>query len=147
ARTEGLKAAAAKLHLKVQTSKAVTRTGSVPDIGSISGFAATLFGLKPGAVAPVAAVSGKQLVYALATLQQPTDADFAQQKQAIEQQLLTQKQSNVLNAYADALITRLTKAGKITVNEATFERVLGLGSPGNSPTAPTPAAPRGLGLG
>lgn len=147
AKKQGLKAAAAKLHLKLETGKALTRSGSLPDVGAISSFAATLFASKPGAVAPIAAVSGKQVVYALSSLQEPTDAEFAQQKNALEQQLLTQKRNNVLNAYADGLITRLTKAGKISVNEATVERVLGIGGGPTSPGAPAPAAPRGLGLG
>ncbi|MGH9466636.1 MAG: peptidylprolyl isomerase [Terriglobales bacterium] len=147
AQKQGLKAAAAKMHLKLQTSPALARSASLPGVGAIAGFADTLFALKPGAVGPVAPVSGKQVVYALTSVSQPTEVDFAQQKSAVEAKLLTQKRNDVLQTYTDALVAQLTKAGKISINEAAFERVLGIG--GNTPNSPAPAqnTPRGLGLG
>ncbi|MGH9487197.1 MAG: peptidylprolyl isomerase [Terriglobales bacterium] len=146
AQKQGLKAAAASLHEKLATGKALTRSGSLPEVGSISAFADALFGLKPGAVGPVATVNGQQVVYSLTSIQQPTDAEFAQKMATIQQTLLREKRNSVLGAYTDALIAQLTQHGKVTINEAAFERVLGIGSP-SSPTAPTAPTPRGLGLG
>jgi len=144
---EGLKAAAASLKLTVKTSSPQTRTGSLPDAGSISTFADTLFGLKPGQVGPVATSSDTQIVYALDSLQQPTDADFATQKAGIVQTLLQQKKDAVFAAYTDALVAQLTKAGKIKIDESAFQRVLGGGSDQPQPGAPAPPPPQPLGIG
>ncbi|MGH9475556.1 MAG: peptidylprolyl isomerase [Terriglobales bacterium] len=145
AQKQGLKAAAASLHLKLETSPALTRSGTLTDVGSIASFAPALFAAQPGKAEPVASVAGKQVVCALMTLQQPSDAEFAQQEAALESSLLSEKKNNVLNAYTDALLAQLTKAGKVKIFQAAYERVLGVNVP-NSPATPAPT-PRGLGLG
>lgn len=146
---QGLKAAAAGMHLAVKTSTPVTRTGTLPDAGSIESFADTLFALKPGAVGPVAAVGdSSQLVYSLASLQEPTPADFTAQSASVTQNLLSQKRDAIFGAYTDALVAGLTKAGKIKVYQDVYQRVLGGGSPDNGPgSAPPVVPPSGLGLG
>ncbi|MGH9481868.1 MAG: peptidylprolyl isomerase, partial [Terriglobales bacterium] len=143
---QGLKAAAAAMHLPVKTSAPVIRAGALPDAGAISSFADTLFALKPGAVAPVASLGDNQLVYSLVALQQPTEAEFATQRASVAQELLAQKQDAVFAAYTDAMLARLTKAGKIKVNQDVLQQVLG-GSAPSSPAPPTPAPPSPLGLG
>lgn len=144
---QGLKAAAASLHLTMKTSTPLARAGSLPDGGAISSFADTLFGLKPGQVGPVAANGDNQLVYSLVSLQQPTDADFAAQSATVTQTLLQQKRSAVFGAYTDSLVAKLTKAGKIKIDDAAFQRVLGGGSD-QQPSAPaTPPPPSPLGIG
>lgn len=146
AQKQGLKAAAASLHLAMKTSAPVTRAGSLPDAGSISNFADTLFALKPGAVGPVASLGDNRLVYSLTKLDQPTPADFAAQQASITQNLLSQKRQAIMGAYDDALVARLTKAGKITINQDALQRVLGGASPApSSPAAPPPPQPLGLG--
>ncbi|HVA62682.1 MAG TPA: peptidyl-prolyl cis-trans isomerase, partial [Terriglobales bacterium] len=145
---QGLKAAAASLHLAVKTSAPLTRSGSLPDAGAITSFANTLFALKPGAVGPVASVGDSgQLIYTLDTLQQPSPADFAAQSATVAQTLLGKKRDAVFGAYTDALVAQLTKAGKIKIDQAAFQRVLGAAAPDNSPGAPPPAPPSPLGLG
>lgn len=147
AEKQGLKAAAAGMHLALKTSTPVTRAGSLPDAGSISTFADTLFALKPGTVGPVASVGSNQLVYSLVGLQEPTPADFATQSAAVTQDLLSQKKDAVFAAYTDALLARLSKAGKIKIDQSALQQVLGGNEP-SSPGAPTPAPPPSpLGLG
>ncbi|MGH9477835.1 MAG: hypothetical protein ACRD1A_01265, partial [Terriglobales bacterium] len=146
AQKQGLKAAAGALHLTMKSSAALTRAGSLPDAGAISSFADTLFALKPGAVAPVASLGDNRLVYSLAKLDQPSAADFAAQQASINQTLVSQKRQAVMAAYDDALIARLTKAGKITINQDALQRVLGGAGPApSSPGAPPPPRPLGLG--
>ncbi len=140
----GLKAAAAALRLAVKTSPALTRSGSLPDGTAISSIAATLFALKPGAVAPVASVGGNQMVYQLVSLQQPTDAEFAAQQASIEQTLLTDRRNQVFTAYTDALLQQLQKAGKVHIDDTVYQRILGAAAPAGGPTAPPPQ-PLGLG--
>lgn len=131
----------------LKTSTPVTRAGSLPDAGSISTFADTLFALKPGTVGPVASVGSNQLVYSLVGLQEPTPADFATQSAAVTQDLLSQKKDAVFAAYTDALLARLSKAGKIKIDQSALQQVLGGNEP-SSPGAPTPAPPPSpLGLG
>lgn len=147
AQKDGLKAAAASLHVTLKTSPALTRSGSLPDAGAIAGLAGNLFKLKPGETGPVATVGDSKIVYSLTALQEPTDADFAQQKAAITTKLLNEKRDNVFGAYADALMTSLTKAGKVTIDQAALQRVLGNGQP-SGPSSPAPTMPpSGLGLG
>ncbi|MGH9471469.1 MAG: peptidylprolyl isomerase [Terriglobales bacterium] len=146
AQKQGLKAAAGALHLTMKSSAALTRSGSLPDAGAISSFADTLFALKPGAVAPVASLGDNRLVYSLTKLDQPSAADFAAQQASITQTLVSQKRQAVMAAYDDALIARLTKAGKITINQDALQRVLGGAGPApSSPGAPPPPRPLGLG--
>jgi peptidyl-prolyl cis-trans isomerase D len=141
----GLKAAAAAMHLKVKTSAALTRSGSLPDVGAVSDIAATLFALKPGEVAPVKAEGGNQLVYQLVSLQQPTEAEFAAQRASIEQSLLSDKRNQVFTAYTDALLQQLQKAGKVNIDQAAYQRLLGAAAPAGAPSAPPPPSPLGLG--
>ncbi|HEY7838777.1 MAG TPA: peptidyl-prolyl cis-trans isomerase [Terriglobales bacterium] len=149
---QGLKAAAAGLHLTVKTSPALTRSGSLGGDGStggsISSFASTLFALKPGQVGPVTSFNNGQLVYALDTLQEPSPADFAAQRAAAQSKLLDQKRNNVFNAYTDSLVAGLTKQGKIKIDQAAFQRVLGgdTNAP-SSPSAPATPPPQPLGIG
>lgn len=146
AKKSGFKAAAASLHLSPKTSTPLNRSGSLPDAGAISSFADALFALQPGGVGPVTATGDSELVYSLVSLQQPTDADFAAQQASISDSLLKQKRNDVFNAYQDALITRLTKAGKVKIYQDAYERVLGLAAP-STPGTPTPPPPAPLGLG
>jgi peptidyl-prolyl cis-trans isomerase D len=141
----GLKAAAAAMHLAVKTSPALTRSGSVPGVGAVSDIASTLFALKPGQVAPVTAEGGNQLVYQLVSLQQPTEADFLAQRASIEQSLLTDQRNQVFTAYTDALMQQLQKAGKINIDEAAYQRLLGAAAPAGAPAGPPPPSPLGLG--
>ncbi|MGH9394614.1 MAG: peptidylprolyl isomerase [Terriglobales bacterium] len=146
AKKSGFKAAAASLHLPLKTSAPLTRGGSLPDAGAIASFADVLFALQPGAVGPVTATGNSELVYALVSKVQPTDADFAAQQASITDKLVNQKRQDVFNAYQDALVTRLTKAGKIKIYQDAYQRVLGGAAPA-SPSAPAPPPPAPLGLG
>ncbi|HWG37121.1 MAG TPA: peptidyl-prolyl cis-trans isomerase, partial [Terriglobales bacterium] len=146
AKKSGFKAAAASLHLSPKTSPPLNRSGSLPDAGAISSFADALFALQPGGVGPVTATGDSELVYSLVSLQQPTDADFAAQQASISDSLLKQKRNDVFNAYQDALISRLTKAGKVKIYQDAYQRVLGLAAP-STPGTPTPPPPAPLGLG
>ena len=148
AQKQGLKAAAASLHIPLKTSTPVTRMGTLPDLGPVSSFADALFQLKPNQVGPVAAIHGGQLVFALDSLTQPSEADFTQQAPIIRNTLMSQKRNNVFAAYTDALMARLTKAGKITINNATLQLLVGgQNSAPAAPSSPAPPPPQPLGIG
>lgn len=146
AKTKGLKAAAAQLKLTVKTSQPLTRSDSLADAGAISSFADALFALQPGQVGGPTALDSKQIVFSLTSIQQPSDAEFAQQKDNIRQQLLQQKRNQVFSAYTDALEQRLTKSGAMKIDDAALARVLGGNSPSPSPGNNNSPAPQPLGL-
>lgn len=149
AQKQGLKAAAASQHIAVKTAAGQMRSSSLPEGVAISSIAGTLYGLKPGQVAPVAPSGDNQLVYALVSLQQPSDTEFATQKAGITQTLIQQKRAAVFDAYTDALVAQLEKSGKVKIDQAAFQRVIG-GQSGEQPSTPgAPAAPppQPLGLG
>lgn len=143
AKTKGLKAAAAALKLPVKTSQPLPRSGSLADAGSISPIAGQLFGLQPGQVGGPAQLGSNQIVYSLTSLQQPTDAEFAQQQSAILQQLLQQKRSQVFSAYSDAMEQRLTHSGKMKIDQTALRLLLGGGTPGGGSNG-APPSPLGL---
>lgn len=149
AQKQGLKAAAAAMHIPLKNVTGQTRSSSLPDGIAISSIADKLYALKPGEVGPVATSGDNQLVYALVSLQQPTDAEFAAQKATITQTLIQQKRAAVFDAYTDALITQLQKNGKIKIDQAALQRVVGgqTGEQPSSPSAPAAPPPQPLGLG
>ncbi|HEY7855396.1 MAG TPA: peptidylprolyl isomerase [Terriglobales bacterium] len=148
AKKQGLKAAAAGLHLAVKTSAPQTRAGSLAEGGPVSTIADALFALKPGEVGPVAANGDNQVVYSLVSLAEPTPAEFAAQSVTVTQSLVQKKRDAVFGAYTDALVAQLTKSGKIKIDDAAMQRVLGGDQSAPTPGAPpAPAAPSPLGIG
>jgi len=145
AQKDGLKKAAAAMHLTLKTSPALKRSGSLSDAGPIDGFAATLFGLKPGAVGPVTTAGPSQMVYQLQDVQLPSPAEFAQQSASLRNTLLNQKRQDIFTAYTDALVARLKKAGDISIDEATYQRVMGAAAPAAPGPASAPPQPLGIG--
>lgn len=146
AKTQGLKAAAAAMKLTVKTSQPLTRTASLADAGSISPFANQLFQLQPGQVGGPAALGSSQIVFSLDSVQQPSDADFAQQRDSVRQQLLQQKRSQIFSAYTDAMEKRLTQNGKMKIDEAALVRALGGNAPSPTPGNGNSNVPQPLGL-
>ena len=103
-----LRAAAKELGAVLHTSEFVTPQGQVPDIGALTGPAAQIFSMKPGEISgPINSARGG-LVMMLLEKQEPSMADFDQQKDEIRQQLLQQKQSEMFEIY----IANLRKVGR-----------------------------------
>lgn len=125
AQKSGLKAAAAKMHVKVQTSPALTRDGSLPSIGAITPFAASLFRLRPGQVGPVTTVHDATVVFQLQSIQPPPPGAFQRQQQAIHDSMLQSQREAAFQAFEDQLQAAETRAGKIKINTNVFNATLG----------------------
>ncbi len=125
ARKSGLKAAAAKMHVKVQTSPALTRDGSLPSIGAITPFAASLFHLRPGQVGPVTTVHDAAVVFQLQSIQPPPPGAFSRQQQAIHDSMLQSQRQVAFQAFEDQLQAAKTRAGKIKINTNVLNATLG----------------------
>jgi peptidyl-prolyl cis-trans isomerase D len=113
--------AAKSLDLAVKTSEPFARTGSVPDIGTGQQLAAA-FGMSVGQVSAPSDTAGNWLVYRIVSHQAADPADLEKQKAGIEQQILQTKQTNAFAAFKTALEDRLTKEGKITINQDVMNR-------------------------
>src|SRR5581483_10479985 len=112
-----LQKAAKELGATVKTSDLVAPEGQVPDIGSMTGPASVAFSMKPGEISGPIANAATGAVLQIQEKQAPSDAEFAQQKDAIRDSLLQQKQNELFGVFASSLRQQLEKSGKIKVNQ------------------------------
>jgi peptidyl-prolyl cis-trans isomerase D len=118
---EDLAKAAKSLDLTSKTSDPFARAGSIPDIGTGQQLAAA-FGMSIGQVSAPSNTAGNWLVYRVVSHQAADPEELAKQKSEIEQQILQTKQTNAFAAFKTALEDRLTKEGKITINNDVMNR-------------------------
>jgi len=123
-----LKRAAKELGATVKTSDFVLPDGQVPDVGSMSGQAAVAFNMKPGEISGPINNGPTAVVLAVIENQQPTEADFAEKRDQIRDQLLMGKQQERFGLFVSSLVDEMTKSGKIKRNE---EEIKALGRTGS----------------
>src|ERR1700678_3221605 len=116
--------AAKSLNLDVKTSESVSRTGSIPEVGSGQLLDAA-FTMPVGQVSDPKAVTGNWLVYRVAAHEPVNDAAVVLQADQIRQQLLQSKQNAAFEAFRVALEDRLRKEGKLTINADAMKRLTG----------------------
>lgn len=126
-----LKKAAAEVGATVKTSDWIQANGQVPDLGSMQGPAAVAFDLKPGEISGALNLGSSGGVLQVLDKQEPSDADFAKDKDQIREQLLRQKEQERMQMYVVGLRERMQKEGKIKINQDEWGRVIG----GQSPTS------------
>ena len=113
---------AESLGLAPKTSDSVARSGSIPDVGSGKEISAA-FDMKVGQVSAATQSGTNWFVYRLVSHDAPNPADLAAQSKDIEQQLLQTKESAAFEAFHNALVDRLKKEGKLTVNSEVLNRI------------------------
>ncbi len=114
--------AAKSLDLTVKTSDSFARAGSIPDVGSAKQLAAA-FRMTVGQVSGPTQSGENWIVFRAAAHDQAKTEDLAKQKDDIQQQLLQTKQNAAFDAFHTALIDRLKKEGKLTINADAMNRV------------------------
>jgi peptidyl-prolyl cis-trans isomerase D len=119
---EALDQVAKSLGLTAKTSDPIARAGSIPDVGTGKQLEAA-FNMPDGQVSPAAQIGGNWVVYRINSHEAPDPGEFAKQKDAIQQQLLQTKQSAAFEAFHTALVDRLKKEGKLTMNAEAVNRV------------------------
>src|ERR1700689_3600892 len=124
---ESFDAAAKSLGLAVKTSDSLSRTGSIPDVGSGQLLDAA-FTMPVGQVSDPKAVTGNWLVYRVAAPEPVNDAAGVLPSDQIRQQLLQSKQNAAFDAFRVALEDRLRKEGKLTINADAMKRLTGSSS-------------------
>ena len=119
---EALDQAAKSLDLTAKISDPIARAGSIPDVGTGKQLEAA-FNMSAGQISPATQVGGNWVVYRLNSHEAPDSGEFAEQNDAIQEQLLQTKQNTAFEAFHTALVDRLKKEGKLTVNSEAMNRV------------------------
>jgi peptidyl-prolyl cis-trans isomerase D len=112
-----LKKAAKELGATMKTSDFVLPDAQVPDIGAMSGPASVAFTLKPGEISGPVSSGTTGAVLSVLEKQEPSDQDFAAKKDQIRDSLLQSKQSELFGLFVTSLRDRMTKSGKIKINQ------------------------------
>lgn len=109
----------------VKTSDLVGKTDQVPDIGPMAGPASAAFNMKPGEISSPLNLGKKGLVLTILDRQEPstTDAQYAQTRDRLMEQLSDQKRQQVLQLFLDNLNTRMEKDGKVKINKTEMENL------------------------
>ena len=101
----------------VKTSDFVLPDGQVPDIGSMSGEASVLFGMKPGDISGPINNGGNGVVASLLEVQAPSETEFASKRDQIRDTLLQAKEQELFGLFVTSLREQMEKAGKIKINQ------------------------------
>ena len=109
----------------VKTSDLVSRTQNVPDIGSMSGPAATAFTMKQGEISGPLNLGANEAVIQIVERQEPSasDPEFAKQRDQLRERLASQKRQEVLGLFVSDLNTRLEKEGKVKINKTEMDNL------------------------
>lgn len=109
----------------LKTSELVTRTSQVPQLGPMSGAANVAFSLKPGEISGPLSANNNGAVLQLTEREEPSlnDPVFAQQRDAIAEQLVGEKRQQALELFMANLSDRLEKEKKIKINKNEVERL------------------------
>ena len=119
-----LRTAAKAVGATVKTSELVKPGDQVPDIGQLAGQSEVVFTLKPGEIAgPIQAGNNNAIVFSLLDKQEPTPAEFEQQKETIRQSVMSRKKQDLIEIYLASLRERLQKDGKIRINEKELQKL------------------------
>lgn len=123
-----LKKAAKELGATVKTSDFVLPDGQVPDIGSMTGQASVVFGMKPGDISgPINSGTNGAVISVLA-VQNPPDIDFATKRDQIRDTLVQGKQQELFGLFVTNLRDQMEKSGKIKINQEELKTLTRAGS-------------------
>ena len=119
---ENFATAAKALGFEVKTSEELSRTGSLPEAGSMKQFSAA-FKLPVGQSGDPVTLGTNWVVYRVAQHDPINEADFAKQKTTIEAQALQSKRQAAYELFRTTLETRLRQEGKLHINEENLKRL------------------------
>ena len=119
---ENFATAAKALGFEVKTSEPLSRTGSLPEAGSMKQFSAA-FKFPVGQAGDPVSMGTNWVVYRVAQHNPIDEADFAKQKTTIEAQALQSKRQAAYELFRTTLETRLRQEGKLHINEENLRRL------------------------
>ena len=119
---ENFAAAAKALGLDVKTSEFLSRTSSIPDVGSAKQFAVA-FTLPVGQTGEPLPLGQNWAIYRVAQHDPVNQDDFDKQKAKIEEQVLQRKRQAAYELFRAALKTRLQQEGQLQFNAENLKRL------------------------
>jgi peptidyl-prolyl cis-trans isomerase D len=115
--------AAKALGLEVKTSEPISRTGSIPGVGSAKQFAAA-FALPVGQTGDPTPLGQNWTVYHIAQHDPVNQDDFEKQKSKIEEQVLQRKRQTAYDLFRTSLKARLQQEGQLHFNAENLKRLI-----------------------
>lgn len=115
--------AAKSLGLNAKTTDPITRTSQIPDVGSAKELEPA-FNMAVGQAGGPTLVNGNWIVYQVKVKQGSSPADFAKAQDALQKQILSEKQNAAFEAFHDALQRRYEEEGKLAFNQANLKLLL-----------------------
>jgi peptidyl-prolyl cis-trans isomerase D len=125
-----LKKAAKDLGANFLTSDFVGPDGQVPSVGSLSGQASTIFSLKQGETSGPIVTGANGFVAKLLDKQQPSEDEFAKQKDEIRQGLLDAKKNEMFGLFISNLRKNMEKDNRLKVNQEEMKNLTRQGMEG-----------------
>jgi peptidyl-prolyl cis-trans isomerase D len=119
---EAFDKAAQSLNLTAKTSEPVSRTGSIPDVGTGQMIEAA-YSMPVGQTSDAKQIAGNWLVYRVTAHESVNEGELTAQSDQIKQQLLQSKQGAAFDAFRTALEDRLKKEGKLVINADAMKRL------------------------
>jgi peptidyl-prolyl cis-trans isomerase D len=120
---ENFAVAAKALGFDVKTSEPISRTGSIPDVGSAKQFPAA-FTLPVGQAGDPIALGQNWAIYRVAQHDPVNQDDFEKQKTKIEEQVLQRKRQAAYDLFRKALKARLQQQGDLHFNAENLKRLV-----------------------
>ncbi len=120
AKSGDFKAVAARLGLKVQTSKEFTPQDSIEGVGPASALGGA-FTLAPGQTSEVVSLGTNSVVFRVVSRTPPNEADFAAQKDQLTEQLLQQKRALAFEIFRQNLKAHMLQSGQLKLNDAALK--------------------------
>ena len=120
---ENFAAAAKALGFDVKASELISRTGSIPDVGSAKQFAAA-FTMPVNQTGDPMPLGQNWAVYRVAQHDPVNQDDFAKQKTKIEEQVLQRKRQTAYDLFRTALKARLQQEGQLHFNAENLKRLI-----------------------
>ena len=114
-----LKAVAAQNKLEAKTSEPFAQEGFINDVGSAKEIGPKAFSMNVGQVSPPMEADGGYVVFQLKEKKSFDPATFTKEKDALRQQLGSQKESTFIRAYRDLLRKKYEK--EIWINQDVVE--------------------------
>jgi peptidyl-prolyl cis-trans isomerase D len=120
---ENFVAAAKALGLTVKTSDPISRTGSIPDVGSAKQFTSA-FSLPVGQMGALLPLGQNWTVYRVAQHDPVNQDDFEKQKSKVDEQVVQRKRKAAYDLFRSALKARLQKEGQLQYNADNLKRLI-----------------------
>jgi peptidyl-prolyl cis-trans isomerase D len=125
AKTGDFRKTAKAAGLAVKESKEFTPQDYVEGVASGSQLAAA-FTLNPGQTSGVVALGGNSVVFSVMSRAPANDADFAQQRDRLTEELLEQKRSTAFELYRQNLKQQFLRSGELKMNAAALKHFIEL---------------------